>query len=89
MQSRIDRLHAPGLIDLHYDLGMDLYEKRREPGVLVRDYRDDMRAGGMGLVAACLLYTSDAADARSSVDLGGRGLIKKKKKKKSEYVSEK
>src|SRR5678816_4088397 len=28
----------------------------------------------------CLLYTSDAADERSSVDLGGRRIIKKKKK---------
>ena len=27
---------------------------------------------------ACLLYTSDAADERSSVDLGGRRIIKKK-----------
>ena len=32
---------------------------------------------------ACLLYTSDAADERSSVDLGGRRIIKKKNKKKS------
>ena len=30
----------------------------------------------------CLLYTSDAADERSSVDLGGRRLIKKTTKKK-------
>ena len=30
----------------------------------------------------CLLYTSDAADERSSVDLGGRRIIKKKHKKK-------
>ena len=30
----------------------------------------------------CLLYTSDAADERSSVDLGGRRIIKKKKKDK-------
>ena len=28
---------------------------------------------------ACLLYTSDAADERSSVDLGGRRIIKKTK----------
>ena len=28
----------------------------------------------------CLLYTSDAADERSSVDLGGRRIIKKKMK---------
>ena len=30
-------------------------------------------------VYGCLLYTSDAADERSSVDLGGRRIIKKKK----------
>ena len=30
------------------------------------------------LVNVCLLYTSDAADERSSVDLGGRRIIKKK-----------
>ena len=29
-------------------------------------------------VVTCLLYTSDAADERSSVDLGGRRIIKKK-----------
>ena len=29
----------------------------------------------------CLLYTSDAADERSSVDLGGRRIIKKKTNK--------
>ena len=30
----------------------------------------------------CLLYTSDAADERSSVDLGGRRIIKKKNRRK-------
>ena len=34
------------------------------------------------LIGPCLLYTSDAADERSSVDLGGRRIIKKKKIKK-------
>ena len=37
----------------------------------------------------CLLYTSDAADERSSVDLGGRRIIKKKKKKKKEKKKKK
>ena len=32
------------------------------------------------VVVVCLLYTSDAADERSSVDLGGRRIIKKKRK---------
>ena len=34
----------------------------------------------LGQCVSCLLYTSDAADERSSVDLGGRRLIEKKKK---------
>src|SRR5674536_113801 len=33
------------------------------------------------LLQSCLLYTSDAADEEDSVDLGGRRIIKKKKKK--------
>ena len=38
------------------------------------------------LLYACLLYTSDAADERSSVDLGGRRLIKKKQIKKKKKI---
>ena len=33
------------------------------------------------ILKSCLLYTSDAADERSSVDLGGRRIIQKKKEK--------
>ena len=36
-------------------------------------------AAGRVTIGICLLYTSDAADERSSVDLGGRRIIKKKK----------
>ena len=39
------------------------------------------RAQPAGALDRCLLYTSDAADERSSVDLGGRRIIKKKNKK--------
>ena len=45
------------------------------PHVGTRHHRD-FRAGAVWI---CLLYTSDAADERSSVDLGGRRIIKKKK----------
>ena len=41
-----------------------------------------------GLLETCLLYTSDAADERSSVDLGGRRIIKKKKKAALQYGRE-
>ena len=36
----------------------------------------------------CLLYTSDAADERSSVDLGGRRIIKKKKRNEHQWTDE-
>ena len=36
-------------------------------------------SGEIARRTVCLLYTSDAADERSSVDLGGRRIIKKKK----------
>ena len=43
----------------------------------VRDFFEVLSLSGL-----CLLYTSDAADERSSVDLGGRRIIKKKTKTK-------
>ena len=54
-------------------------------GVNVHPYRGYVFLTGQwiqlrdGAVKVCLLYTSDAADERSSVDLGGRRIIKKKK----------
>ena len=38
-----------------------------------------LSASFLVLLCICLLYTSDAADERSSVDLGGRRIIKKNK----------
>ena len=38
---------------------------------------------------SCLLYTSDAADERSSVDLGGRRIFKKKNKTKKKKKKKK
>ena len=52
--------------DLPTPLGQDLIELAAAHNVAQR--------------TVCLLYTSDAADERSSVDLGGRRIIKKKKK---------
>ena len=47
-----------------------------------RDHFGNTIAQRIGQGEECLLYTSDAADERSSVDLGGCGIIKKKKKRK-------
>mgnify|MGYP003381676842 CR=1 FL=1 len=47
---------------------------------VITTYKEKL--GELGIIfCSCLLYTSDAADERSSVDLGGRRIVKKKKKK--------
>ena len=42
-------------------------------------YKQPITKQEIDKIRGCLLYTSDAADERSSVDLGGRRIIKKKK----------
>ena len=44
--------------------------------------QNEANADWTSRIPSCLLYTSDAADERSSVDLGGRRIIKKKKTEK-------
>ena len=51
----------------------------RRQGELLDIPLDVSRERLEGRLRLCLLYTSDAADERSSVDLGGRRIIKKKK----------
>ena len=48
------------------------------PARLIRLTENEIPIQGSQQVPICLLYTSDAADERSSVDLGGRRIIKKK-----------
>ena len=61
----------------------DAVRERGAAGGFVRDRvwaRDVREASGPDpdLLTVCLLYTSDAADERSSVDLGGPRILKKK-----------
>ena len=47
---------------------------------VITDSQQWLERAVIGLnLCPCLLYTSDAADERSSVDLGGSRIIKKKK----------
>jgi membrane dipeptidase len=55
---RIRRLHAPGIVDLHFDLLMDLYEKRNSPGLLVSHYLPEFEAGDIGVIGAAI-YIED------------------------------
>ena len=58
---------------------LDLKRRDKFRGELPSYDDDDERSGDQ--FDSCLLYTSDAADERSSVDLGGRRIIKKKSRK--------
>src|SRR5665811_2628524 len=53
------------------------FRPRRIPRVQLRPARR------VGRYVGCLLYTSDAADDLTRVDLGGRRIIKKKKKQRT------
>ena len=57
-EQHIDRLHAHGLIDLHFDLPMDLYEKRNRKNVLETDFLPELDAGNIGIVGAAI-YIED------------------------------
>ncbi len=55
---RLDRLHQPGLVDMHFDLPMDLFEKRHRQSVLESDYWPDLQAGNIGVLTVAI-YVSD------------------------------
>jgi membrane dipeptidase len=58
IDQRIARLHANGIVDLHFDLLMDLYNKRDRADVLVTDFLEEFKAGDIGVVAAAI-YIED------------------------------
>src|SRR5665648_1217234 len=49
-------------------------------GPTTREQQLEAEVADLTQALGCLLYTSDAADEEDSVDLGGRRIIKKKKK---------
>lgn len=51
-------MHAHGIVDLHFDMPMDLYEKRARSNVLATDYLPELKAGGIAVVAAAI-YIED------------------------------
>jgi membrane dipeptidase len=58
IEERIDRLHANGVVDLHFDMPMDLYEKRDRTNVLATDYSPELEAGNIGVLGAAI-YIED------------------------------
>src|SRR5437867_7824079 len=58
IEQRIDRLQTGGIIDLHFDLLMDLYEKRQRKSVLETEFLPELEAGNVGIVGVAI-YIED------------------------------
>src|SRR5437867_11209805 len=58
IEERIDRLHADGVVDLHFDMPMDLYEKRGRKNVLETEFLLELDAGNIGVVGVAI-YIED------------------------------
>jgi membrane dipeptidase len=58
IEERIDRLHAGGIIDMHFDLPMDLYEKRERKNVLGTEFLPGLETGNICVVGAAI-YIED------------------------------
>ncbi|MFN2621783.1 MAG: dipeptidase [Chthoniobacterales bacterium] len=58
IDEHIARLHRHGVIDMHFDLPMDLYDKRARQNVLATDFLEDLEAGDIGM-AAVAIYIAD------------------------------
>src|SRR5262249_17442048 len=58
VEQRINRLQEGGIVDLHFDLLIDLYEKRDRPGVLASHFLPEFEAGAIGLLGVAI-YIED------------------------------
>ncbi|HZE12876.1 MAG TPA: membrane dipeptidase [Chthoniobacterales bacterium] len=58
IDEHIARLHRHGVIDMHFDLPMDLYDKRDRQNVLATDFLEDLETGDIA-VAAAAIYIHD------------------------------
>ncbi len=78
IEQRIDRLQAGGVIDMHFDLPMDLYEKRERTKVLEKEFLSELEAGNVAVVGVALYiedrYLQDAA-LRVALDQIARLLV--------------
>ncbi len=58
VNERLERLQRFGVVDMHFDLLMDLYDKRERTHVLDEDFWPDLQAGGVGVLGAAI-YVED------------------------------
>ena len=58
IEERIDRLQTGGIVDMHFDLLMDLYEKRQRRDVLTTEFLPEFETGNVSVVGAAI-YIED------------------------------
>lgn len=58
LDQRIDHLLQPGVVDMHFDLLLDLYDKRTRANVLVEDFLPTWQTGRIGLLGVAI-YLED------------------------------
>src|ERR1051325_5796001 len=58
IEDRIERLQSGGIIDMHFDLPMDLYEKRERRDVLGTEFLPELEAGNISVVGTAI-YIED------------------------------
>src|SRR4030095_15581512 len=58
IEARIDRLQVGGIIHLHFDLPMDLYENRERKNVLETEFLPEFQAGNIGVLGLAV-YIED------------------------------
>lgn len=68
MDDRIARVHGAGMIDLHFDLPMFLYDHRNRDNVLADDFLSEFEAGDIGTVAASI-YIEDQYVPESALEV--------------------
>ena len=78
-----DLVRSRGLGDVYKRQILPVLDQLGGAAIITADHgnADQMIDYETGGPHTCLLYTSDAADERSSVDLGGRRIIKKQHKR--------
>jgi membrane dipeptidase len=58
VEERIERLQAGGIVDMHFDLPMDLYEKRARRNVLETEFLPAFEGGSISVLGAAI-YIED------------------------------
>jgi membrane dipeptidase len=46
--------HPAGIVDMHFDLPLDLYDRRQQTRLLRDEFVPELRAGGVGLIGAAI-----------------------------------